>query len=551
MQEIENTFIEYKDLPKKLFEFYQFGYIDAQKISQQLNKDDFISQCGDSFQRFCHDFNKHILGRLGTVFESAQYVSIEFSYVETEWKDMISLHYINTTYAAKLLPRTIRVHFFTANICSSNNYLGFITLRPIEELQIALSYVFVNWDLLKPENAICKFVGYEKKIHCFGEELVIYTYPLLTQDTIVTCCADVNIITLSRFLAHKFGGKKLEIRDICGDDYNVVYPRQVTAQRFEELCSKMHIPFKTQNIYLHVLESNVSIETFRQPNLVAPYIRTRDDIMEYIDAYLDSNLPVVIFIGGHVMQLVGYRYKSNNKEYLVLDDSGFNDPNKEKRFCYYIDIDTMLYIPFSNENETDCDDGSGAQRFDPDFVIVEKFYNFLQKDIMTIGIPQSERVYIDFYYYKILLVNMVKQLWSETSEQYSWFLDSQKNFLPNVKTRSRLVDCTQFIEYLSKNCKLAYEYRDKLLSEGIEQTGINGIIDNLESAISKLSHLPLPHYLWYTELSNGNEDEEIFVGLCADATRFYKDTTHLDKVFYNCLFDDDKRGIAILESMWA
>lgn len=310
MVDKQNTFVVREALLEELFAFYTFGY----------------SPDEEGFSQFRQDFDKYITCRFGSIFADAKYVVIEQSYVETEWKDMISLHYINTTYAAKLLPRTIRIHFFTAPKLADDECLGFITLRPIEEIQIALSYIFVNLDMLKKtfeadegEHIKCKFVGYAKRIHCLGGELSIKTYPLLTQDTIVTCCADVNIVTLSRFLAHKLGGKKLEIRDICKDDYNVVFPRQITADRFIKLCSKMHIPFKTRHIYANALDNTIAESDKVDHSSTSPF-RSQKEITRYIDTYLDSDLPVVIFVRGHVIQIIGYKCVNGSKEYLVLDD---------------------------------------------------------------------------------------------------------------------------------------------------------------------------------------------------------------------------------------
>ena len=113
MVDKQNTFVVREALLEELFAFYTFGY----------------SPDEEGFSQFRQDFDKYITCRFGSIFADAKYVVIEQSYVETEWKDMISLHYINTTYAAKLLPRTIRIHFFTAPKLADDECLGFITLQ--------------------------------------------------------------------------------------------------------------------------------------------------------------------------------------------------------------------------------------------------------------------------------------------------------------------------------------------------------------------------------------------------------------------------------------
>ena len=53
-----------------------------------------------------------------------RYFILEESYVETEWKDMISVHYINTSYEVK--NTVIRVHIFLGKEMSQQAYGGFL-----------------------------------------------------------------------------------------------------------------------------------------------------------------------------------------------------------------------------------------------------------------------------------------------------------------------------------------------------------------------------------------------------------------------------------------
>ena len=113
--------------------------------------------------------------------------------------------------------------------------------------------------------------------------------------------------------------------------------------------------------------------------------------------------------------------------------------------------------------------------------------------------------------------------------------------------RSRLIECNDFIKFLKDNLNYACEFQGS--GENNERTiNVDKVVANLNNAVTTLQRISLPHYLWYTELVDG---EGRIVGLCADPTRFYDNTTHLDKVFYNARFDDDKRGISVIKSMWA
>lgn len=250
-----NNFEAIEKLEDALFTIYTFGYT--------TNK------------AFKSAFHENVTKRLPILYEKAKYVNIEKSYVETEWKDLISLHYINTTYANELKNRVIRVHFFKEKVCSEDNYVGFITLRPIQEMQIALSYVFVNWNAIlahaSKKDEKSQMVTYNKRVHCMGKELFIKTYPLLVQDSIVTCCVDVNLITLTRFLSHKGMTKKLSIKDMCGEDINGGCPKYLTEGYISNFCKEKKIPLKLSTIDVSQLEDekqDLDEEKQKEPGLV-------------------------------------------------------------------------------------------------------------------------------------------------------------------------------------------------------------------------------------------------------------------------------------------
>lgn len=83
-----NNFEAIEKLEDALFTIYTFGYT--------TNK------------AFKSAFHENVTKRLPILYEKAKYVNIEKSYVETEWKDLISLHYINTTYANGLMPSRLK-----------------------------------------------------------------------------------------------------------------------------------------------------------------------------------------------------------------------------------------------------------------------------------------------------------------------------------------------------------------------------------------------------------------------------------------------------------
>lgn len=94
---------------------------------------------------------------------SSRYFLIEESYVETEWKDMISVHYINTSY---LFSNTVmRVHIFMRKEVSNEAYMGFFTLRKIDEVRIMLSFIYPNWERIAYQRKHLYVMTYLKKVH--------------------------------------------------------------------------------------------------------------------------------------------------------------------------------------------------------------------------------------------------------------------------------------------------------------------------------------------------------------------------------------------------
>lgn len=480
-----NNFEAIEKLEDALFTIYTFGYT--------TNK------------AFKSAFHENVTKRLPILYEKAKYVNIEKSYVETEWKDLISLHYINTTYANELKNRVIRVHFFKEKVCSEDNYVGFITLRPIQEMQIALSYVIVNWNAIlahaSKKDEKSQMVTYNKRVHCMGKELFIKTYPLLVQDSIVTCCVDVNLITLTRFLSHKGMTKKLSIKDMCGEDINGGCPKYLTEGYISNFCKEKKIPLKLSTIDVSQLEDekqDLDEEKQKEPGLVT--VLTKKGMIAYINAYLNSNLPVFLCGAGHVVQIVGYIEHGKEKRHIIFDDSGSRDPQKlpkEKGRCIY-NVDLYKYLYENN----DADDDMG----------------------ITIGVPTFERVYIDYPYYETFLFSKLRKLADKNGRIFSKKLfESDGNYTKGVKIMSCLIECSTLMQHLRKNLEEIKQVMDTSVNESED------IIENQIAIVENLEKVPMPHYVWYTEVTL---DRESCFALCADPTRYYV-TDHPGKVFFN------------------
>ncbi len=70
-----------------------------------------------------------IIPVLEPLYELARFFLLEDSYTEREWKDMVSLHYINTSYQPR--GSVLRVHFlkdeFFNETLNESSYFGFVT----------------------------------------------------------------------------------------------------------------------------------------------------------------------------------------------------------------------------------------------------------------------------------------------------------------------------------------------------------------------------------------------------------------------------------------
>lgn len=518
----ENGLIDISSFITEIHKIYTFGYPDC--------NEEFISE-----------FSKWIVNRICFLVKEAKYISVEDTYVETEWKDMVALHYINTSYASSILPHVIRVHFFSTNAVYESTYMGFITIRPIEELSIALSYVFLNWTFVArafgAESA--RFVHYKKRIHCLTKELFIETYPILVQDSIVTCCADVNIITLSRFLSHKYGGrKKAEIRDICKDDYNFAIPRVIKTSYFEELCIKHHVPYKVLEINRTELVSERELEPEDRNKRGVVTVKTKEGIGRYIDSYLDSNLPVIIHSNNHVVQIVGWFVDENGiKKHVVFDDSGYLYPEKKSSSET---IGPVLYA-------VDLSEEFLRYYCPPKCSLQEKYL----RKLINIGIPQYDRVYIDYPQYEYLLDMYINGIWGKkensilpkevTSNVYNPYSQFSDNECGSVIRKSRLVECSKLVMFFRHNLDIAIDYQKINNSDDVDD-----LISILKEVLDILEKISLPHYIWYTELYGREGNIAV---ICADPTRLYNSSL-VDNVFYNSQLKRNNKLIVIAQSMW-
>lgn len=245
---------------------------------------------------------------------NSRYFVFERDYVETEWKDMVSVHYINTSY--KVQNTVMRVHIFGNREVSSETYLGFFTLRKVDEARIMLSYIYPNWRNIVYRDKVPYVMTYQKKVHLQGIELQIDTYPLFVQDNLTVACAQANIVSMTKYLHHKFDNQMMRIKNMN------------TAYATKKMKSFPTIGLNPQQM----------LEVFNASSISVQYItidgndqRLASLCRGYVDYSVESGIPVLI--GGviknsqgklnqHVVQIIGHT-KQDREKYVIYDDSGY------------------------------------------------------------------------------------------------------------------------------------------------------------------------------------------------------------------------------------
>lgn len=452
---------------KKLYEAYDYGY----KIDNE-----------ETEKGFKENLQKKIINRIDFLYDIANYFVIEDNYIEPEWKAMIAKHYINSAYSTTLKQSVIRIHFLSENNFTKNSYLGFITLRPLEEMEISLSFVYLNWEHSFFNGQKTYVMTYPKEIHYMGKSITIHTYPFFAQDTIVTCCADANVIMLTKYFSNKY---KLAINR--QNNVKVVkkhnLPKKVDVTRFPDMLSESEIPYRSK---LCEDITSTGIENKK--------------IEKEIFSYIESGLPVVLIGDGHVIQLIGYTVSEeiDVPKFIVYDDSGYLEKivcgdNSKKHITYLMSIGEIMNY-FS-----------------------KRPYKKNRK--MRLFFLEHERVYIDYRTYNSTMYEYLVQLYkldeNKSSAISKVFLDNGIDkvfFRKEIKIRTMLADNSKVKEFFLKNYNI-----------------------NQKEIIGEFVKKALPHYLWYTEITT--EENRTFC-LCADPTMY-----HQTRDYMKLFLDTGKRMI--------
>lgn len=242
--------------------------------------------------------------------QERRFFLFEEDYVETEWKDMISVHYINTSYHVQ--NTVMRIHIFLNNEISNGSYGGFFTLRKINEARIMLSFIYPNWKNVVYNNVSLYVMTYAKKVHIQGKELQMYTYPLFVQDNITVACAQADIISMTKYLHNKFDSNMLRIKTL-ESAYSIKKTKMFPTTGLNPI--QMLQVFSSCDISVNYL----TIKGNDTEERIALY-------RNYVDYSVESAIPVLIggqirnkegYYSKHVVQIIGHTKQYRDK-YVVL-----------------------------------------------------------------------------------------------------------------------------------------------------------------------------------------------------------------------------------------
>lgn len=242
-------------------------------------------------------------------------------YIESEWRELVAIHYCKTNYNTN---KTIRVHLISKQInniqeINNDNYLGYITLRPLPiHTNSIISRARLVFDEklygIVNEKDRYKMNKISTKVSIRNIELKYETFPYISQDSVVIVCAHADLLMLSKYMYKNFCFSLLGISELL----SYISPhngRKIPSQGL------------TVEQIVHVLnESSYNPSLFELVELEMSIENKRFQLSfeEIVDTAIRSNLPVLFIFEQHVVLISGYIAREDNtKEYIIFDDSSY------------------------------------------------------------------------------------------------------------------------------------------------------------------------------------------------------------------------------------
>lgn len=413
------------------------------------------------FDNLFDSIEEDVLSRITTIVENCEYFYFENEYVETSWKEMVSMHYINTSYT--LGKNVARVHFMSKKKISQDSYLGNITLRPIEETRIMLSFVYPNYNnLLKDKSN--NILGYENVIHVDTSKVPIRTFPFFSQDGIVASCAHADILMLTIYLNHVYRYKKINISDMYSNENRLMrFPSfGLNKNEINEVFLSNEVPIKVHEIENFINYSSIEKEKIKR------------QVEEVVYTNLQSSIPVILGIQDHVILFIGVEENEKNERYyFYYDDSAFWSGKSQNKNNFLSESSWTFFMDEIIEKK-----------------VSENEKKFNKIELGNLFVPQHERVYMDSMEY---IKNIQDFLESPVDSENKLMKDLfQELYDEEFKQRHYLIDISDLKEFVMS-------IKDLMKDEVSLRHAEN------------LLNLKMPHYIWTTEIFVSDDSERVLL----------------------------------------
>lgn len=372
------------------------------EVVKQSNHFDVISQTNlannieDRFKYFVDETSSYIVE----------------DYIENEWRDSFDLYYSKTQYKCDNLVK--RIHFIKDDInnideVTEENYIGYITIRPIPILQISrvrfkcTKYAFAE---LSENKIYCLSVS--TSVNLPHMTIKFNSFPIYSQDGMVAICAHADLLMVSKYMYKKFNFNNYKLKDIIKN--NLIAHDNGRS-----------VPSEGLNIL-----QMVDILKVNNYNPIATQFKdgyyNKIFIIEYIDSFLESGLPAILAFDEHVVVVIGHMH-NDEKHYVIADDSTHHIKASFKK--------QEAHVAIISERE-----------------LLENF----TKNTVFVVAPTFDRFYLHYQYLKLIVnfeKNKLKELYDKAYEE------EQIKF--NVLSREILVESREIKQFLHSCGDRSYE----------------------------------------------------------------------------------------------
>lgn len=376
-----------------------------------------------------------------------------------------------------------RVHFFASDLATplgqktspeevveavagvSDDYLGFVVLRPIEIAPVSWAVVAQGkFCSANPQSEIPVHASYS--VHVLGVELKVTGAPITQQDTRIGSCAQAAIWSVGRHFHTKHGGPWSSLPDITK---SALIPTDAAVSMSLPAGSRFlttdHMARALRAMDRHPLRYEVSGTSANA--------RTH----QIINRYLDSGIPVILALSsstkpiGHAVVAVGRKYVTNP----VL--SGIKRPTTAEGTSHFYVLDDQRgayrELPASNANRA-------------------ANYEWTLDDCSEIIVPVPSKVFMPGEIAETMSWNALKSVINSRSATLSARgLDPiDQSQLDADFEQIAIADECVARTYLT----FGWKYRARMLRNSVPS-----------SFKRQLLQLPLPRYVWVTEFSKPSE----------------------------------------------